>query len=85
MAGNNWRHILDRRIIVSAGGTSLCNRNAGRNALNKDSIITGTYPLALPPSPPQIGVWAVLHEIRSEYAQLAVLFLSFLVVQEDGQ
>jgi len=41
MAGNNWRHILDRRIIVSAGGTSLCNRNAGRNALNKDSIVTG--------------------------------------------
>jgi hypothetical protein len=36
----------------------------------------GTSPLPLPPAPPQIGIWAVLHEVRSEYAQLmSVLFL----------
>src|SRR5690349_425373 len=42
----------------------------------KISLYLGTSPLPLPPSPPQIGFWAVLHEIRSEYAQiLTVLFL----------
>ncbi|HEY2881495.1 MAG TPA: DoxX family protein [Pirellulales bacterium] len=42
----------------------------------KISMYLGTSPLPLPPSPPQFGFWAVLHEIRSEYAQLlTVLFL----------
>ena len=36
----------------------------------KISMYLGTSPLPLPPSPPQIGAWAVLHEIRSEYAQI---------------
>ena len=36
----------------------------------KPRIFLGTSPLPLPPAPPQIGIWAVLHEIRSEYAQL---------------
>jgi hypothetical protein len=26
--------------------------------------------LPLPPAPPQVGAWAVLHEIRSDYAQI---------------
>ena len=42
----------------------------------KPGIFLGTSPLPLPPAPPQIGLWAVLHEIRSEYAQLvSSLFL----------
>jgi putative oxidoreductase len=42
----------------------------------KISLYLGTSPLPLPPAPPQIGIWAVLHEIRSDYAQLfTVLFL----------
>ena len=36
----------------------------------KVPLYLGTSPLPLPPVPPQIGFWAVLHEIRSEYAQL---------------
>src|SRR5215471_20722965 len=36
----------------------------------KISMYLGTSPLPLPPVPPQVGIWAVLHEIRSEYAQL---------------
>src|SRR6476469_5698100 len=36
----------------------------------KISLYLGTSPLPLPPAPPQVGVWAVLHEIRSEYAQI---------------
>src|SRR6478735_3833646 len=42
----------------------------------KISLYLGTSPLPLPPSPPKIGAWAVLHEIRSEWAQLmSVLYL----------
>lgn len=40
-------------------------------ASTKIPMYLGTSPLPLPPVPPQIGLWAVLHEIRSEYAQLA--------------
>jgi len=36
----------------------------------KISLYLGTSPLPLPPAPPQIGFWAVLHEIRSDYAQI---------------
>jgi len=42
----------------------------------KISLYLGTSPLPLPPAPPQVGFWAVLHEIRSDYAQiLTVIFL----------
>ena len=42
----------------------------------KIALYLGTSPLPLPPAPPQIGMWAVLHEIRSDYAQImSVLFL----------
>jgi putative oxidoreductase len=47
-------------------------------ASTKIPLYLGTSPLPLPPVPPQIGFWAVLHEIRSEYAQLlTVAFLLF--------
>ncbi len=36
----------------------------------KIGVYLGTSPLPLAPAPPRIGFWAVLHEIRSEYAQL---------------
>ena len=42
----------------------------------KVSLYLGTSPLPLPPSPPQTGIWAVLHETRSDYAQImSALFL----------
>ena len=42
----------------------------------KVALYLGVSPLPLPPAPPQIGMWAVLHEVRSEYAQImSVLFL----------
>jgi uncharacterized membrane protein YphA (DoxX/SURF4 family) len=45
-------------------------------ATTKISLFLGTSPLPPPPAPPIAGFWAVLHEIRSEYAQiLTVLFL----------
>jgi uncharacterized membrane protein YphA (DoxX/SURF4 family) len=36
----------------------------------KVALYLGTSPLPLPPAPPQIGIWAVLHESRSDYAQI---------------
>jgi putative oxidoreductase len=42
----------------------------------KVALYFGTSPLPLPPAPPQVGAWAVLHEIRSDYAQImSALFL----------
>src|SRR5689334_652716 len=49
----------------------------------KISLYLGTSPLPLPPAPPVAGFWAVLHEIRSEYAQL--LTVIFLLVNGPGQ
>src|ERR1700741_2453677 len=48
-------------------------------ASTKIPLYLGTYPLPLPPVPPQIGFWAVLHEVRSEYAQLACSLFVLLV------
>lgn len=49
----------------------------------KISLYLGTSPLPLPPAPPKIGMWAVLHEIRSEYAQL--LTSVFLMINGPGR
>jgi uncharacterized membrane protein YphA (DoxX/SURF4 family) len=48
-------------------------------ASTKIALFLGTSPLPLPPAPPTVGIWAVLHEIRSEYAQMmSVLFLGIV-------
>ena len=49
----------------------------------KISLYLGTSPLPLPPAPPQVGLWAVLHEVRSEYAQM--LTVMFLLVNGPGE
>jgi len=49
----------------------------------KIAIYLGTSPLPLPPVPPQIGFWAVLHEIRSEYAQIMTVI--FLLIAGPGR
>jgi putative oxidoreductase len=48
----------------------------------KIPLYLGTYPLAPPPVAPQSGFWAVLHEIRSEEAQL--LCSTFLLLVGAG-
>jgi len=48
----------------------------------KVALYFGTSPLPLPPAPPQVGAWAVLHEIRSEYAQ--IMSAIFLLVAGPG-
>jgi putative oxidoreductase len=49
----------------------------------KVSLYLGTSPLPLPPAPPQVGFWAVLHEIRSDWAQL--LTAGFLLLGGPGR
>jgi len=51
-------------------------------ASTKIPLYLGTSPLPLPPVPPQIGFWAVLHEIRSEFAQL--MSCAFLLIVGPG-
>jgi putative oxidoreductase len=48
----------------------------------KISLYFGTSPLPLPPSPPRVGWWAVLHESRSDWAQL--LTSCFLLIAGPG-
>jgi putative oxidoreductase len=48
----------------------------------KISLYLGTSPLPLPAAPPKVGMWAVLHEVRSEYAQL--LTVLFLMINGPG-
>ena len=49
----------------------------------KITLYLGTSPLPLPPAPPRAGMWAVLHEVRSEYAQL--LTSVFLLINGPGK
>jgi putative oxidoreductase len=48
----------------------------------KISLFLGTSPLAPPPAPPRIGIWAVLHESRADWAQL--LTSLYLVIVGPG-
>ena len=43
----------------------------------KITLYLGTSPLAPPPAPPIMGGWAVLHEIRSEFAQIMTCIYLF--------
>jgi putative oxidoreductase len=48
----------------------------------KIALYLGNSPLPLPPSPPKVGFWAVMHESRSDYAQ--ILTSIFLLVAGPG-
>ena len=48
----------------------------------KIAMYLGTSPLPMPSAPPKTGLWAVLHEIRSEYAQL--MSVAFLLLVGPG-
>jgi len=49
----------------------------------KIALYLGTSPLPAPPALPKLGIWAVLHEIRSDYAQ--ILTCLFLLIEGAGK
>lgn len=49
----------------------------------KVSLYFGTSPLPMPPAPPKVGIWAVLHDIRADYAQ--ILTCLFLLIEGSGR
>jgi uncharacterized membrane protein YphA (DoxX/SURF4 family) len=49
----------------------------------KISLYLGTSPLPLPPAPPQVGLWAVLHETRTDFAQIITSI--FLLINGPGR
>ncbi len=49
----------------------------------KIDLYFGRSPLPMPPAPPKLGIWAVLHEIRSDYAQ--ILCCLFLFIEGAGR
>ena len=49
----------------------------------KIGLYLGTSPLPVPPALPKVGFWAVLHEIRSDYAQ--IMTTAFLLVNGPGK
>ena len=49
----------------------------------KIALYLGTSPLPLPPALPKVGIWAVLHEVRSEYAQMMTVL--FLLINGPGR
>jgi len=49
----------------------------------KIDLYFGRSPLPMPPAPPKMGIWAVLHEIRSDYAQ--ILTCLFLFIEGAGR
>jgi putative oxidoreductase len=49
----------------------------------KIDLYFGRSPLPSPPAPPKMGIWAVLHEIRSDYAQ--ILSCLFLLIEGAGR
>lgn len=49
----------------------------------KISLYLGTSPLPSPPALPKVGFWAVLHEVRSDYAQLMTSL--FLLIEGPGK
>jgi putative oxidoreductase len=48
----------------------------------KIALYLGTSPLPLPPALPKVGFWAVMHETRSDYAQ--ILTSIFLLIVGPG-
>jgi len=79
-------------VLEIVGGTlfilGLCTRLAALPLLidivvaiasTKIPLLLGTSPLPPPPVPPQVGFWAVLHEIRADDAQLLCSLFLLLV------
>lgn len=82
MVRDNRRPLITRGLMTRLVAIPFIIEMLVAMASTKIPMYLGTSPLPLPPVPPQIGFWAVLHEIRSEFAQL--LTCTFLLVVGPG-
>ena len=60
----------------------LHHRDDRRNPLDQDLALPRDFPVARSAAPPKVGSWAVMHETRSDFAQL--LTCAFLLVVGPG-
>jgi putative oxidoreductase len=70
--------LMTRLIAIPFIAEMICG-----DPFDQDLLYLGTSPLPLPPAPQQVGFWAVLHEIRSDYAQ--ILTVIFLLINSPGK
>src|SRR5262245_6670579 len=86
-AADGWLEIIGGLLILTGFLTRLIAvpfiiEMIVAMASTKIPLYLGTSPLPLPPVPPQVGFWAVLHDIRSEFAKISCC--AFLMLTGPG-
>jgi hypothetical protein len=82
-SGNRWRGLAYFRAADSIHRHPIHHRNGSGDLVDQDMSLSRNIAAAPAAGTPKIGLWAVLHEIRSDYAQ--ILTSAFLLVNGPGK